>query len=245
MLPRFITRFVSRLFVWLRMLRAFKGLTLRSELNLLLFALYDVLFYTISGAALNPRLVLEGIFLFKIKGLGIAVVRGDADDLYLLPGREGDVDAFIKSRLREGVVFVDVGANVGYYTLVASKLVGATGHIYAIEPVPSTAVILMVNAKLNGCGNVIVRKVATWYTRGKLVLKISVSAYGYASVVREGTSVTVDASTLDDILRDEASIHLIKIDVEGAELEVLRVLKACSTGRATWFLSCREMLAKF
>jgi FkbM family methyltransferase len=182
-----------------------------------------VLFYTISGAALNPRLVLEGIFLFKIKGLGIAVVRGGTDDLYnLLPGREDDVDVFIRSRLGEGVIFVDVGANVDYYTLIASKVVGAVGRVYAIEPVSSTAVILMVNVKLNGCDNVIVRKVATWYTRGKLVLKIPASAYGSASIVREGTSVTVEASTLDDILRDEASIHLIKIDVEGAELEVLR-----------------------
>jgi len=71
MLPRFITRFLSRLFVWLRMLRAFKGLTLGSELNLLLSAFYDTLFYAISGAALNPRLVLKGIFFFKLKGWGL------------------------------------------------------------------------------------------------------------------------------------------------------------------------------
>jgi FkbM family methyltransferase len=223
MLPRFIARFLSRLLVWLRMLRAFKGLTLRSELNLLLSALYDMLFYAISGAALNPRLVLGGIFFFKIKGLGVAAVRGGTDDLYyLLPDREGDVDAFIRSRLREGAVFVDVGANVGYYTLVASKLVGVVGRVYAIEPVPSTATLLRVNVKLNGCSNVVVYEVAAWSTRGSLTLKILASMYGYASAVREGASVTVDASTLDDILRDEASIHLIKIDVEGAELDVLK-----------------------
>jgi FkbM family methyltransferase len=223
MLPRFIARFLSRLFVWLRMLRAFKGLTLRSELNLLLSALYDMLFYAISGTALNPRLALGGIFFFKIKGLGVAVVRGGTDDLYnLLPDREGDVDAFIRSRLREGAVFVDVGANVGYYTLVASKLVGTAGHVYAIEPVPSTAAFLRVNVKLNGCNNVVVREVAAWSARGRLVLKIPASMYGCASAVREGSSVIVKTSTLDDILRDEGSIYLIKIDVEGAELEVLR-----------------------
>jgi hypothetical protein len=53
------------------MLRAFKGLTLGSELNLLLSAFYDTLFYAISGAALNPRLVLKGIFFFKLKGWGL------------------------------------------------------------------------------------------------------------------------------------------------------------------------------
>ena len=222
-LPKFIIRLLIRSFVWLRLLRAFKGYTLRSELNLLLSALYDTLFYTISGAALNPRLALEGVFIFKIKGLGVAAIRGGTDDFYyLLPGREGDVDAFIRSRLREGVVFVDVGANVGYYTLVASKFVGAVGRVYSIEPVPSTAAVLRVNVKLNGCNNVVVREVAAWSARGRLVLKIPASMYGYASAVREGASVTVDASTLDDILRDESSIQLIKIDVEGAELEVLR-----------------------
>lgn len=212
------------MFVWLRMLRAFKGLTLRSELNLLLSAFYDTLFNAISEAALNPRLTLGGIFFFKIKGLGVAVVRGGTDDLYcLLPCREGDVDAFIRSRSwREGAVFVDVGANVGYYTLVASKLVGAMGRVYAIEPVPSTATLLRVNVKLNGCSNVVVYEVAAWSTRGSLTLKIPASMYGYASAVREGASVTVCASTLDDILQDEASIHLIKIDVEGAELDVLK-----------------------
>ena len=46
--------------------------------------------------------------------------------------------------------------------------------------------------------------------------------YGYASAVREGASVTVDALTLVDILRGETSIHIIKIDVEGALLEVLK-----------------------
>jgi len=223
MLPKFIARSLSRLFVWLRMLRAFKGLTLGSELSLLLSALYDTLFYAISGAALNPRLVLGGIFFFKVKGLGVAAVRGGTDDFYnLLPDREGDVDAFIRSRLREGAVFVDVGANVGYYTLVASKLVGAVGRVYAIEPVPSTATLLRVNVKLNGCNNVVVYEVAAWSTRGSLTLKIPASMYGCASAVRGGASIVVDASTLDDTLRDETSIDLIKIDVEGAELEVLR-----------------------
>jgi len=138
--PKFIIKFLSRLTIWLRILRLFKGLTLRNKLNLLLSALHDTLFYTFSGAALNPRLVLKGIFVFKIEGLGVVVVRGGADDLYyLLPSREGDVDEFIRSHLAKGSVFVDVGANVGYYTLVASKLVGAAGRVYAVEPVPSTA----------------------------------------------------------------------------------------------------------
>ena len=65
-------------------------------------------------------------------------------------------------------------------------------------------------------------EVAAWSTRGSLTLKIPASIYGYASAVREGASLTVSASTLDDILQDEASIHLIKIDVEGAELDVLK-----------------------
>jgi FkbM family methyltransferase len=134
------------------------------------------------------------------------------------------VDDFIRSHLGRGAVFVDVGANVGYYTLVASKLVGSHGRVYAIEPVPSTAVILKANVKMNDCRNVLVYDVAAWSSEEEVTLEIPESAYGYASVVRgsdEGKKITVKATTLDEILQGATSVDLVKIDVEGAEHEVL------------------------
>ncbi|MCC6004377.1 MAG: FkbM family methyltransferase [Thermofilum sp.] len=217
------SRLFNRFFIWLRILKDFRGLTLKSALNLLISALCDTLLYAFTGSYINPRLLLEGLFFFKAKGLGIVAVRGGTDDLYnLLPGREGDVEEFIKSHLANGHVFVDVGANVGFYSLIASKLVGSTGRVYAIEAVPSTIAVLRANVKLNDCRNVVVHEVAAWSTRGKLKLSVPLSLYGLASVARNGLNFTVEAFTLDDLLHNENRIDLIKIDVEGAELEVLK-----------------------
>ena len=143
----------------------------------------------------------------------------------MIPGREWDVDIFIKSCLRVGLVFVDVGANIGYYTLIASKLVGSQGRIYSIEPVPSTATILKANVKLNNCLNVSIYNVAIWSSKGTLTLRIPGTWYGLASVSRYGVNIAVNSITLDELLKNEASIDCIKIDVEGAELEVLRGAK--------------------
>jgi FkbM family methyltransferase len=177
------------------------------------------------GGVLNPKLVFKGVYFYRVKKVGLVVVRGLTDDFYhLVPNREGDVDDFIMSHLGRGSVFVDVGANVGYYTLVASKLLGSHGRVYAIEPVPSTAIILKANIKLNDCQNVLVYDVAAWSSEGEVTLEIPKSAYGYASAVRggnEGRKVTVKATTLDEILQDVTSVDLVKIDVEGAEHEVL------------------------
>ena len=154
------------------------------------------------------------------------MVAGGTDDLYyMIPGREGDVDSFVRSCLDRGSVFVDVGANIGYYTLVASKLIGSSGRVYAIEPIPQTITILKANVKINECFNVIVHEKAAWSSRDKLTLKIPGKWYGLVSAFRNGVNIIVDATTLDELLQAEDQIDCIKIDVEGAELRVLQGAK--------------------
>jgi len=219
----FLERLKSRIYFWLKVLKNFRGLTLGSEFNLWISVLIDSFLYAFSSTRFNPRLVLKGLFLYRVKRLGIIVVRGGTDDLYnMVPGREGDVDMFIRSCLNNGSVFVDVGANVGYYTLIASKLVDSSGRVYAIEPIPSTATILRANVKLNKCFNVIVHEVAAYSSKGKLTLRVPGLWYGSASILQNGLSITVNAAMLDELLQNEIFVDCIKIDVEGAELEVLR-----------------------
>jgi len=226
MFLKFLKKLCSRLYLWLKVMRTFRGLTLSSEFNLWISAFADSLLYAFSSVGFNPRLMLKGLYFYRVKGVGIIAVRGGTDDFYyMIPGREGDVDIFVKSCLRVGSVFVDVGANVGYYTLIASKLVGSQGRIYSIEPVPSTATILKANVKLNNCLNVNVYEVAIWSSKGTLTLRIPGTWYGLASVSRYGTDIVVNSITLDELLKNEASIDCIKIDVEGAELEALRGAK--------------------
>lgn len=123
--------------------------------------------------------------------------------------------------LGDGGVFVDVGANIGYFTKLASELVGARGKVLAFEPMPSALRLLRMNTA--GLSNVIVYPVAlsdrtgsaTFYVRKKGDTS-SLSPDG------DATPVPVTVATLDEQLAGERRIDVMKIDVEGSELEVLR-----------------------
>jgi FkbM family methyltransferase len=231
----FLVKLKSRLILWHKVLKNFRGLTLSSELCLWVSALIDTILYAFSSVGFNPKLIFKGLLFYRVEGLGVVVVRGGTDDFYyVIPGRKGDVDRFVKSCLNKGSTFVDVGANIGYYTLVSSNLVGSSGRVHAIEPIPFTIAILKANVKLNGCFNVIIRKAAAWSSKGKLVLRVPMLWYGLASFLRDGVSVTVDTITLDELLQNEDFVDCMKIDVEGAELEVLRGTK--STLKKTKYL---------
>jgi FkbM family methyltransferase len=220
-------KFLSRLRIWLTILWNFRSIKFHGWLNLFLSTLIDPIIYALSSTSLNPKLVMKGLYLFRVKGLGIVLCRGGTDDVFqFVPGREGDVEEYIKSHLKEGSIFVDVGANVGYYTLIASRLVGSRGRVYAVEPAPSTAAILRLNVRLNKLDNVIIIEKAAWFTKEKLILRIPGSDYGYASVVRgDGKNMLVEACPLDELLQDVDHIDILKIDVEGAEYEVLKGAK--------------------
>jgi len=103
-------------------MRTFRGLTFSSELNPWISALIDSLLHAFSNVGFNPRLILKELHFYGVKGVGIIAVRGGTDDFYYILGREGDVDILIKPCLKVGSVFVDVSANIGYYTLIASNL---------------------------------------------------------------------------------------------------------------------------
>jgi len=228
MTTRLLGKFLSRLRIWLTILWNFRSIKFHGWLNLFLSTFIDPIIYALSNTSLNPKLVMKGLYSFRVKGLGIVLCRGGTDDVFqFVPGREGDVEEYIKSHLKEGSVFVDVGANVGYYTLIASRLVGSRGKIYAIEPVPSTVTILRANVKLNECNNVIIVENAAWFTKRELILRIPGSDYGYTSAVRRGNkSILVKATPLDELLQDVEHIDIIKIDVEGAEYEALKGAKS-------------------
>jgi FkbM family methyltransferase len=170
-------------------------------------------------------MLFSGIYLVKPYRI-LIYERGGTDDLYYaLPKREGDVEDFILNNLKPGDTFIDVGANIGYYTILASKLIGVNGRVLAIEPVPQTANILKINLLLNEANNVTLIEKAAWNTVGKLRVKLPKGWFGLASLFRDdGWGIEVDAIPLDEVLSREqlSKIKLIKIDVEGAEYEVLQ-----------------------
>lgn len=163
------------------------------------------------------------------KGIGQFNVRAKTDDLFhVLPMQEPAVEKTIRSILHPGDTFVDAGANIGFYTILASQLVGAHGHVIAFEMIPTTAAILRSHVNHNDCTNVCVVEGALAETSGKTVrATITAGKSGQASIARsDGTAeLEVKTVTLGEHLADYPTIRLIKMDLEGAELGALRGLE--------------------
>lgn len=139
---------------------------------------------------------------------------------------------FIKKQLKEGDVCIDIGANIGCYSLIASKLVGSQGHVFAFEPVRHIYERLRYHIECNNMDNVSSEKKAISDRPGKLTLYVSGNNnWGMSSIFHHdeesGEVETVDSITIDDYVKQNRieKITLIKIDIEGAELLALLGMK--------------------
>jgi FkbM family methyltransferase len=142
---------------------------------------------------------------------------------------EWDSLATIERLLEPGMVFVDVGAHIGQYTLVASPIVGASGQVHSFEPDPETFSLLARNVATNQLRNVHLNLTALFSGKGRKSLFLSsVIDIGSNSLVApatpSGQSCDVDCVALDTYLRSKglSRVDVMKIDVEGAEYDVLR-----------------------
>lgn len=139
---------------------------------------------------------------------------------------------WLAERLRPGMTFIDVGANMGLYSLFAASVVGPTGRVLAIEPSRREFIQLQANIELNRLGNVVAVQAAAGRDSGEALLQVAeaphtghntLGTFVYPGIKRARTE-TVPLRPLDD-LADEAGlaeVHVIKIDVEGEELGVLQ-----------------------
>jgi FkbM family methyltransferase len=151
----------------------------------------------------------------------------DSADTHLTPWLrsqgvwEADVMKLLGRTLRPGAVFVDVGANVGFHTVLAARLVGRTGHVYAVEAAPWTLQLLRANIWRSRVG-VTVLPVAASADRGTVRLALEPGHRSGAHLADDaGGVVEVEAAPLDDLL-PEVVADVLKVDVEGAEPLVLR-----------------------
>ncbi|MFI9611382.1 FkbM family methyltransferase [Streptomyces sp. NPDC052023] len=151
--------------------------------------------------------------------------------LYLFGAWEPHMTGWLRSRLRPGDGFIDVGANIGVFSVLAARLVGETGRVVAIEASPASHRRLALHARLNGCRTVRAVHAAASDRTGKLTFTLA-SSYntGANSIVPyDGPAEAVcevDAAPLPDLLEPGELEHarVIKIDVEGAEGGVVRGL---------------------
>ncbi len=133
-----------------------------------------------------------------------------------------DIHEFLKIYLKEGMVFVDVGANIGSHAITAARLVGAKGSVYAFEADLDTYRLLLANIELNHLHNVTVRQTCVSDDVGTVsFFKHKDSAK--SSIVDRGekVAVTLPADKLDNMIPADVKIDILKVDVEGAEMRVL------------------------
>jgi FkbM family methyltransferase len=135
------------------------------------------------------------------------------------------VHRLMQQFLRPGAVVVDAGANIGYNTVFFAERVGAGGRVFAVEPAADNLVVLQDNVTRNGLSQVTVLPVAagrrretrSFYLRGDVS---AVNSFYEESVYADVTGVVpVPVEPLDDLIAGH--VDLVKIDVEGAELDVL------------------------
>jgi FkbM family methyltransferase len=166
-------------------------------------------------------------------GKGLRFDPGSSNADYASGKNELPVQQAMADHLRAGSVFFDIGANVGFLTVLGARLVGPKGKVYAFEPVASNADYVRRNCRVNSLSQVQVLEtaVSNHCGRGQLNLATYSGGAALASVDAPpdpaGTQpvdlVTIDAAVERDGL---APPHVVKIDVEGAELEVLQGMAA-------------------
>jgi FkbM family methyltransferase len=141
---------------------------------------------------------------------------------------EPNVGHFIKSQLAPGDLFVDVGANIGYFSMLASQCVGNQGEVVSIEASPSIFHVLQANISNNQCSNIEALNIAAAANPGTVELYAAPgSNLGMTSVLRSRDfplEAVVSCDRLSSILGAErcSRIRLMKIDIEGAEWPVLK-----------------------
>lgn len=164
--------------------------------------------------------------LIRLAGGGRLLV--SADDLSLMPelvtegGYDAPFTAFLRTTLPPDGVFVDVGANVGLFTVIGA-LTTSRGRVIAYEPVPELLELLRANVQLNWLADrVTIREVAVAERADRRPFSFDPKMQILGGLVPDEIANTiVDVVALDDELAHLERIDLVKIDVEGAEPAVL------------------------
>lgn len=180
-------------------------------------------------AYIGPRLLRPpGVETEVHVQLGLSIIippnfpsyRNFATGLY-----EPDLTALVLSRVRPDMSFVDVGANIGYYSLLSSRLVAPTGHVYAFEPDPTAYQYLVRNLAKNACANVTPRELAVTEATGTARFTRNQLERGYVNGSSAGSpsSISVGTTSLDAYFSEIhwPRVDIIKLDVEGGEHSAL------------------------
>lgn len=176
----------------------------------------------------TPVLVDVGEFKMYVRlndqFIGAAIAR---DKQY-----EPHVTRALRDALGRGATFIDVGANIGYFALLAAKIVGPAGRVVAFEPNPSNCDLLRHSIEVNSFSTITLHQAAVAEARQTLHFATAgIDSNGRVVNAAEAAAEvvalpTVEAVALDEVLADLNRIDVIKLDVEGAEARAWRGMQA-------------------
>jgi FkbM family methyltransferase len=183
-----------------------------------------------------PRVLLRRALAVIPDGLVVPILRGPLRGSRWITGAlrhscwlggyEPERQLEFARLVREGDVVLDIGANVGFYTLLAARMVGPSGRVLAFEPLPDNLPVLRRHLAVNGLTNVDVIPAAVASRSGSR--RFNTGEYPATGQLSELGGIEVDVVSLDDLRAAGrlSRVDLMKIDVEGAELEVLEGARA-------------------
>lgn len=169
----------------------------------------------------------------------VQIRRGPAQGLWLrLNPRtghsyfEGDVEPEVQTALKEylraGMIFYDIGANIGFFSLLAARIVGKDGRVIAFEADPEIAARLREHVARNDCHTLSVEEKAVWSKPSTVFFARTDPAIspdrglGHVVANRADDTIQVNAVSLDEYVQTVPAPDFLKCDVEGAEVEVFR-----------------------
>ncbi|MEO6121323.1 MAG: FkbM family methyltransferase [Acidimicrobiales bacterium] len=141
----------------------------------------------------------------------------------VLIGRDGlweqEESEQLRALLRPGMSFVDIGAHVGYMSLLGARAVGPSGQGEAVEPAPGNLPLLRANLKANGVTNVSVIAAAAWSCAATLPFSLSPANTGdnRAFAVSGTEMIEVPAVALDEVLPPDRTFEVVKVDAQGTD----------------------------
>jgi FkbM family methyltransferase len=147
---------------------------------------------------------------------------------YFEGGGELEVQEALQQHLRPGMTFYDVGANIGFFSLLAARIVGDTGRVVAFEADPEVAGRLREHVERNALKWIAVEEKAVWWEAQTVFFARTDPAtspdrgLGHVVPADSADTIKVNAVSLDEYASSHAAPDFLKCDVEGAEVEVFR-----------------------
>jgi len=200
-------------------------------LRKILWVIYDKSIKPFTGYGIGKLYPIKAFHKFIVSRITARFTVVDGNKMFLDPEdamrlsitgiHEPLETAIVKKQIKKGDVVLDIGANIGYYTLIFSRLVGKMGRVYAFEPDPCSYALLKKNVEINECSNVVLLQKAV--SNKSVKIKLYLCEYNsmdhriYDSHDNR-KFVEIDAIKLDDYFKNyHKKINFIKMDIQGSE----------------------------